>query len=255
VGPPPQGGDSGDRDAGGEGVIGRIAWELLGDEELAEVAGDGTCTHLPHVRMALELQGHRTVFAELRGLLGRMPGSDDLRGKTASADDVSSGKHHCCGWCFVALGPSREAVEAHLVECKLNPLVARLCALTRELESRGDDLHRWKLVSPAEEDDSTESETHCCEVCGLQRLSEWGTLPTFYRKTSSRWERVEYSGCLTHSVGTRYQAASEAGQGCSHPELELRGHDDDWSIACSRCEKRWCPEVFACGALRDGGPS
>jgi hypothetical protein len=231
-------------------VTGKIAWEPLGDEELAEMAGDGTCTHLPYVRMALELQGQRAALAELRRLLAKMPGGAAELVEDPAMEAPSSRSQLRCGWCFVALGSSREAVEAHLVECRRNPLVMRVEALTRELRSRGDLEHSWKLVSPAEEGDPTESETHRCEACGLQRLSEWGTLPTFYREISARWARVEEGSCRPHSVGARYQAASDAGEGCAHPALKLCGRDDCWAIACTRCGKRWCNEALSREALR-----
>jgi hypothetical protein len=41
----------------------------LSDEEIAEMIGDGTCTHLPQVRMALEIQRRRAAHAAFQAAL------------------------------------------------------------------------------------------------------------------------------------------------------------------------------------------
>jgi len=42
--------------------------------------------------------------------------------------------------------------------------------------------HDWTVEFPGEWDDPTERVTHCCIRCGVRRDSEWGTLPTYWRR-------------------------------------------------------------------------
>lgn len=46
----------------------------------------------------------------------------------------------------------------------------------------GSPEHVWDLESPADPDDPSELEIHACNACGLRRMSEWGTLPFYWRK-------------------------------------------------------------------------
>lgn len=81
----------------------------LSDDDINEVIGDGTCTHLPQVRMALEIREHRAATtavalsaddrAEMTSLLEHL---DEQR--LASIDEGRSGDFEAFTCWQAALG-------------------------------------------------------------------------------------------------------------------------------------------------------
>lgn len=60
----------------------------LSDDDINEVIGDGTCTHLPQVRMALEIRRDREMKKRLEEWCLEIPGVTPIMGGTTTIGGV-----------------------------------------------------------------------------------------------------------------------------------------------------------------------